>query len=497
MCSGPAAGLENELTLAKRLRLSRPRAVRQGIRELVDKAISVRKRGVGAQVIQAPVNRQVALTSLYDDLRTAGKAPRTEVIEDPGSGGRPRRPWTACALAAGEQVLDLIRVRYADDEPLAVMRNTIPERIAPTRQALAANGLYASLREAGITTVLAHERIGATIADEEHAELLDEELGAALLTMEHQILRQRRLRRRVRLPRLPRLALLLRGHAGGLLRGPGAAPCLLTATQSTTFCSLSCSLVPWKWSVPELKKNRSSTRCALVEGTRHRLRSSEQRAGFRNCPRRYARSRICRMAVSSCWASISRRGTSQSQGFPTLHRWRRDSYAKAQQVVSPCPQIVTQTLTTDEEQVLVAHVVPLRTVDKPAVVDGRAYLRQSDGDYVMQEHELRMIEVAKLHVEEQVSYDLQAGHIAVGPRSWYRNSWSRTSPLCVSVTVGSAVALMMKYCTVRACSLRKETRTCGPLCSWPTPSGPLSRSYGDRSRAASRREGNAPEQESS
>lgn len=179
---GPGSRLENELALSKRLRLSRP-TVRQGIQELVDKGMLVRKRGVGTQVIQAPVNRQVALTSLYDDLRTAGKAPRTEVIEY--RIGRPSpEAVDRLQLAPGEQVLDLIRVRYADDEPLAVMRNTIPERIAPTREALAANGLYACLREAGITTVLAHERIGATVADEEHAELLDEELGAALLTME-------------------------------------------------------------------------------------------------------------------------------------------------------------------------------------------------------------------------------------------------------------------------------------------------------------------------
>ena len=76
----PGSRLENELALSKRLKLSRP-TVRQGIQELVDKGMLVRKRGVGTQVVQAPVNRQVALTSLYDDLRTAGKAPRTEVVE--------------------------------------------------------------------------------------------------------------------------------------------------------------------------------------------------------------------------------------------------------------------------------------------------------------------------------------------------------------------------------------------------------------------------------
>lgn len=178
----PGSRLENELALAQRLGLSRP-TVRQGIQELVDKGMLVRKRGVGTQVVQAPVHRQVALTSLYDDLRTAGKAPRTEIIEY--RIGRPSpEALDRLQLSPGEQVLDLIRVRYADGEPLAVMRNTIPERIAPSREALAASGLYACLRERGITTVLAHERIGATVADEEHAELLEEEIGAPLLTME-------------------------------------------------------------------------------------------------------------------------------------------------------------------------------------------------------------------------------------------------------------------------------------------------------------------------
>ena len=178
----PGSRLENELDLAGRLKLSRP-TVRQGIQELVDKGMLVRKRGVGTQVVQAPVNRQVALTSLYDDLRGAGKAPRTEIIEY--RIGRPdSEAVDRLQLGPGEQVLELLRVRYADDEPLAVMRNTLPERIAPSRESLASNGLYASLREEGVVSVLAHERIGATVADEEHAELLDEEVGAALLTME-------------------------------------------------------------------------------------------------------------------------------------------------------------------------------------------------------------------------------------------------------------------------------------------------------------------------
>lgn len=181
----PGSRLENELALAQRLGLSRP-TVRQGIQEVVDKGMLVRKRGVGTQVVDSPVSRQVALTSLYDDLARAGKSPRTEVLEY-----RVGRPSPEAAdrllLEPGEMVLELMRVRYSGDEPLAVMRNTLPERIAPTREQLKKQGLYASMRDKGIRLAVAHERIGATTADAEHAELLHEQEGAALLTMDRKV----------------------------------------------------------------------------------------------------------------------------------------------------------------------------------------------------------------------------------------------------------------------------------------------------------------------
>ncbi|WP_238147996.1 ATP-binding protein [Rothia halotolerans] len=81
--------------------------------------------------------------------------------------------------------------------------------------------------------------------------------------------------------------------------------------------------------------------------------------------------------------------------------------AMARSSVSPSPQIECQRFVLGKADVLVAHVTPLRMMDRPAAVGGKSYLRQSDGDYVMQEHEIRMIEVAKLHADEQVDYDLQ------------------------------------------------------------------------------------------
>lgn len=78
---------------------------------------------------------------------------------------------------------------------------------------------------------------------------------------------------------------------------------------------------------------------------------------------------------------------------------------QAREAVQPSPEVHFQTFTLDERTVVVAHVIPLRAADKPAIFAGRAYLRQADGVYVMQEHELRMLEVDKLHADQSVPYD--------------------------------------------------------------------------------------------
>lgn len=82
--------------------------------------------------------------------------------------------------------------------------------------------------------------------------------------------------------------------------------------------------------------------------------------------------------------------------------------AQARDAVRPSPHLEFQTFTVDDKSVEIAHVSPLRIADKPAYAGDRAYLRQADGDYAMQPHELRMVEVTKLHADEQVDYDLTA-----------------------------------------------------------------------------------------
>ncbi|HKN99463.1 MAG TPA: GntR family transcriptional regulator [Pseudonocardiaceae bacterium] len=178
----PGDRLENEIALAGSLGLSRP-TMRRAIQYLVDRGLLVRKRGIGTQVVHRAVRRPIELTSLYDDLAREGRHPTTEVLrldEVPASDTVAR----VLGVAAGSPVVVMERLRHADGEPLALLRNHLPAGIVPlTEETMRANGLYRSMRTAGIRLHLASQVIGARSATAAEARLLTEPRGAPLLTM--------------------------------------------------------------------------------------------------------------------------------------------------------------------------------------------------------------------------------------------------------------------------------------------------------------------------
>jgi DNA-binding GntR family transcriptional regulator len=178
----PGDRFENEIALAQRLNLSRPTA-RRAIQELVDKGLLVRKRGVGTQVVQAPVQRQVELTSLYDDLHRSGKHPDTTVLEYSADCGGDAMV-AELGLAADTHAVRIKRLRSIEGEPLALMTNYLPADIAPTEDELRERGMYQCLRSRGVHIRNARPRIGAAAATKAEAALLDEKAGAPLLTMQ-------------------------------------------------------------------------------------------------------------------------------------------------------------------------------------------------------------------------------------------------------------------------------------------------------------------------
>lgn len=178
----PAGGLlQNEVALAESLGLSRP-TMRRAMQYLVDMGLVTRRRGIGTRVVQPKLRRPLELTSLYDDLARAGRAPTTEVlsfshVEAHGEVAE------RLDIPEGTTVLELVRLRRADGEPIAKLTNSLPERIATFDEAeLADHGLYDLIRRQGVHLHSATQTLGARNATAAEARLLDESRGAALVT---------------------------------------------------------------------------------------------------------------------------------------------------------------------------------------------------------------------------------------------------------------------------------------------------------------------------
>ena len=179
----PGDRISNEVALADHLGLSRP-TLRQAIQTLVDKGLLVRKRGVGTQVVNAPIRRTVELTSLHDDLTRSGLRPTTTVL------GLDLVPADEIAtqklnLPPGQKVWRLRRLRAVKDEPLALMCNVVPEHVTDLSVVdLDATGLYEHFRAQAINLRVAHQVIGARTVDAAEARLLGVRKGDPVLTME-------------------------------------------------------------------------------------------------------------------------------------------------------------------------------------------------------------------------------------------------------------------------------------------------------------------------
>jgi GntR family transcriptional regulator len=175
--------LENEIDLADQLGLSR-QTMRRAIEYLVGRGLLLRKRGIGTQVVQAKVTREVELTSLYDDLAKTGRDPSTTVVSF-STEPAPDALAAELGLAAGTPVYVFERLRFAGAEPLALMRNHVPEHLMRLSAAdLEAQGLYNLFRANGISMRIAKQSIGARAATAAEARALAERKGAPLLTME-------------------------------------------------------------------------------------------------------------------------------------------------------------------------------------------------------------------------------------------------------------------------------------------------------------------------
>lgn len=175
--------LENEISLANRLGLSRP-TIRRAIQELVDKGLLVRRRGIGTQVVHGKVTRNVELTSLYEDLERSGQKPETKLLSSEIMKAD-SHVAEHLGVPVGSPVLHIKRLRSSDGVPISILENYLPEELTDVDLGqLSRHGLYQILRTRGVTIRVAKQRIGARAANATESQLLDLSRGGALLSME-------------------------------------------------------------------------------------------------------------------------------------------------------------------------------------------------------------------------------------------------------------------------------------------------------------------------
>lgn len=160
--------------------------VRQAIAELVHEGILRRDHGRGTFVTEERIVRPLAATSIFGEaLHSMGRRPGSRVIRQELI---PANPAVATMLhiEPGELVLDLLRVRLADNEPVMVAAVNIAARVCQDIATADLTGsLYRYLGEAcGLRPEKSTSTIEAVSASAEVAALLEMEEGAPVLRIQ-------------------------------------------------------------------------------------------------------------------------------------------------------------------------------------------------------------------------------------------------------------------------------------------------------------------------
>jgi len=128
----PGTRVPSERELADHLQVSRNTA-RLAVDQLVRLGAVYRAQGRGTFVAEPRMRNVRGFASFSGDVRGRGGSPGSQVIEfrlvDPTEDVADR-----LRLSPSEQVLELVRVRTADAEPVAFQHHFIPERIVPGLQ---------------------------------------------------------------------------------------------------------------------------------------------------------------------------------------------------------------------------------------------------------------------------------------------------------------------------------------------------------------------------
>lgn len=174
--------LPSERELTESFSVSRVTAA-AAIRELVRVGLAYRVQGKGTFVARPKIRGLSSFDSFTSDIRQRGMVPSSRLISCekliPDEEVRER-----LSLLPEERCFELVRVRLADSEPVAVETTYIPEKLCPEleNEDLERGSLFETFRRGyGLFPTWSEGIFEAAPANEEQAELLELSLGDPVL----------------------------------------------------------------------------------------------------------------------------------------------------------------------------------------------------------------------------------------------------------------------------------------------------------------------------
>jgi GntR family transcriptional regulator len=180
--------LPPERELAERLGVARE-TLRRALSDLEHEGLLDRRQGAGTFVSGQPLVKQLQLMSFSEDMRERGLVPSSEVLSVKEMGANAKLAQKL-KLTPGAPLLEVKRLRFANDEPMALETVYLIKARAPEIEAeqLRTGSLYELLQRAGIVIRSAVQEVQATVLSEEEADLLEVPAFSPSLLVERLVL---------------------------------------------------------------------------------------------------------------------------------------------------------------------------------------------------------------------------------------------------------------------------------------------------------------------
>lgn len=177
--------IPSEAELMKTYQVSRV-TVRKAMAELTREGLLHRMQGKGTFVCVPRIQRSLRdITSFHEACRVMGCTPGTRVIS---AQIVPAQDDVREALTlTGDEVVEIIRLRTADGDPVMLETNRFPMTYASLLDAKLTGSLYHLLSLQGVEAESGMHEISLCYATAQQAKLLDVETGAALLRLDQVI----------------------------------------------------------------------------------------------------------------------------------------------------------------------------------------------------------------------------------------------------------------------------------------------------------------------